>query len=75
MEALNIQREQSKYEQALAKYPTKLDDEEIKKEVANLLSEKVKENNTQEVKKLLLQEVSTLIMQHLAVVVSSVTPH
>ena len=53
MEALNIQREQSKYEQALAKYPTKLDDEEIKKEVTRLLSEKVEENNTLEVKKLL----------------------
>jgi len=53
MEALNIEREKSKYEQALDKYVTKLDDEQVKKEVANLLAEKTDENNTLEVKKLL----------------------
>jgi len=53
MEALNIQRERSKYDQALALYDTKLNDEQIKKEVANLLAEKVEENNTLKVKKLL----------------------
>lgn len=53
MEILNIKREQSKYEQALALYDTKLNDEQVKKEVTNLLAEKVEENNTLEVKKLL----------------------
>ena len=53
MEILNIKREQSKYEQALALYDTKLNDEQVKKEVNNLLAEKVEENNTLEVKKLL----------------------
>lgn len=43
----------SKYEQALAKYNTNLDDAQIKKEVTNLIAEKVEENNTIEVKKLL----------------------
>jgi len=41
----------SKYEQALAKYNTNLDDDQIKKEVNNLIAEKVEENNTLEVKK------------------------
>jgi len=43
----------SKYDQALAKYNTDLDDAQIKKEVNNLIAEKVEENNTLEVKKLL----------------------
>ena len=37
MEILNIKREQSKYDQALALYDTKLNDEQVQKEVANLL--------------------------------------
>lgn len=44
----------SKYESALAKYDTKLKDEEVRTRVADLIERKMAENNTEEVKKLLL---------------------
>ena len=44
---------QSKYEAALAKYQTRLDDAEIARKVAKIIEEKLPENNTPEVKKLL----------------------
>ncbi len=51
MEENNSQN--SKYEAALAKYPTKLDDAAIEARVAALIEEKVPANNTEEVKKFL----------------------
>lgn len=51
MEENNSQN--SKYEAALAKYPTALDDAAIEARVAALIEEKVPANNTQEVKKFL----------------------
>lgn len=44
---------QSKYEAALAKYNTALDDADIKAKVEKLIAEKTAENNTEEVKKFL----------------------
>ena len=44
---------QSKYDAALAKYNTRLDDAEIAAKVAQLIAEKVPGNNTEEVKKFL----------------------
>ena len=49
--------EQNKYEEALAKYNTNLNDEEIAKKVAQLIEEKVPENDTLEVKKFLMGSV------------------
>ena len=49
--------EQNKYEEALAKYNTALNDEEIAKKVAQLIEEKVAENDTLEVKKFLMGSV------------------
>lgn len=43
----------SKYEAALNKYDTELDDEKVASEVAQLIDRHVKENDTQEVKELL----------------------
>ena len=41
---------QSKYDAALAKYNTQLDDAEIAAQVARIIAEKVPANNTPEVK-------------------------
>ncbi len=49
--------EQNKYEEALAKYNTALNDEEIAKKVAQIIAEKIPENDTLEVKKFLLGSV------------------
>ena len=49
--------EQNKYEETLAKYNTALNDEEIAKKVAQLIEEKVAENDTLEVKKFLMGSV------------------
>ncbi len=49
--------EQNKYEEALAKYNTDLKDEEIAKKVAQLIEEKIAENDTLEVKKFLMGSV------------------
>ena len=49
--------EQNKYEEALAKYNTDLKDEEIANKVAQLIEEKVPENDTLEVKKFLMGSV------------------
>ena len=46
-------RNQDKYEAALAKYNTRIDDEQIAAKVARLIEEKVAANETQEVKKFL----------------------
>lgn len=42
---------QSKYDAALAKYNTRLDDAEIAAQVAKIIAEKVPANNTLDVKK------------------------
>ena len=49
--------ELNKYEETLAKYNTALNDEEIAKKVAQLIEEKVAENDTLEVKKFLMGSV------------------
>lgn len=51
------QLRQNKYEAALAKYDTALDDEEVKQAVAKIIAEKVPENDTVDVKKFLLGSV------------------
>ena len=54
--------ETSKYEQALSQYNTQLDDAKIAVQVAQLIEEKVAENDTPEVKKFLMGsiEITTL---------------
>ncbi len=47
----------SKYEEALAKYNTDIDDAEIREAVKKIISEKVPQNDTKEVKKFLLGSV------------------
>jgi len=49
--------ELSKYDQMLAKYNTKLNDEEVAQKVAKLIEEKVPENDTLEVKKFLMGSI------------------
>ena len=49
--------EQNKYEETLAKYNTAIKDEEIAKKVAQIIKEKVPENDTKEVKKFLMGSV------------------
>ncbi len=53
MENQNVKATESKYEEALKKYNTQLDDEAVKAKVARLIEEKVEANNTLEVKKFL----------------------
>ena len=48
-----MENNQNKYDAALAKYNTHLDDAEIAAQVAKMVAEKVPANNTEEVKKLL----------------------
>ena len=47
----NNESTQSKYDAALAKYNTNLNDAEVAAEVAGIIAEKVPANNTPEVKK------------------------
>lgn len=47
----------SKYEQALAKYKTDLDDDEIREKVKKIIAEKVHENDTPEVKRFLFGSI------------------
>lgn len=49
----HVHEEKSKYETALSKYNTNLNDEEVKAKVAEIIERKVPENNTEEIKKLL----------------------
>lgn len=49
----NNQEERSKYEEALAKYNTRIDDQEVKNKIERIIAEDVKKNDTKEVKKLL----------------------
>ena len=50
-------RQTSKYEQALSQYNTQLDDAKIAAQVAQLIEEKVAENDTPEVKKFLMGSI------------------
>ena len=52
-----ITEEQNKYEQALSLYPTDINDEEVKAQVARIMEEKVPQNNTEVVKRFLLGSV------------------
>ena len=47
----------SKYEEALRKYNTKIDDKEIKEAVKKIIIEKVHENDTLDVKKFLMGSI------------------
>ena len=49
--------ENNKYEQALSLYNCELDDKAVAKEVENLLSKHLEENNTKEVKRFLFNSV------------------
>ena len=49
--------ETSKYEQALSQYNTQLDDAKIAAQVAQLIEEKVAENDTPKVKKFLMGSI------------------
>jgi len=49
--------ELDKYQEVLAKYNTKLDDNEVAAKVAKIIAEKVPENNTTEVKKFLFGSI------------------
>jgi deoxyribose-phosphate aldolase len=53
----NVKKEQSKYEEALSKYNTDIDDTEVKAAVKKIIEEKVPQNDTLDVKKFLLGSV------------------
>ena len=52
---------QSKYDAALAKYNTQLDDAEIAAQAARIIAEKVPANNTPEVKKFLFNVLNEFL--------------
>ena len=53
----NVKKDQSKYEEALSKYNTIIDDAEVKDAVKKIIEEKVPQNDTLDVKKFLLGSV------------------
>ena len=55
--SLNVKKDQSKYEEALSKYNTDIDDAEVKAAVKKIIEEKVPQNDTLDVKKFLLGSV------------------
>ncbi|MDN5553748.1 deoxyribose-phosphate aldolase [Prevotella sp.] len=55
--SLNVKKDQSKYEEALSKYNTNIDDAEVKAAVKKIIEEKVPQNDTLDVKKFLLGSV------------------
>ena len=54
---LNVKKDQSKYEEALSKYNTNIDDAEVKAAVKKIIEEKVPQNDTLDIKKFLLGSV------------------
>lgn len=52
-----ITEQKSKYEQALEKYNTDIQDNEVKEAVKQIIAEKVSENDTPEVKKFLFGSI------------------
>ena len=57
LKRIRMELPKSKYDQALSKYNTLLDDEEIRQTVQKIIMEKVPENDTPEVKKFLMGSV------------------
>lgn len=57
LKRIRVELPKSKYDQALSKYNTILDDEEIRQTVQKIIMEKVPENDTPEVKKFLMGSV------------------
>lgn len=57
LKRIRMELPKSKYDQALSKYNTILDDEEIRQTVQEIIMEKVPENDTPEVKKFLMGSV------------------
>lgn len=57
LKKINENEKLSKYEEALAKYQTNIDDAQVREEVKKIIAEKVPENDTLEVKKFLLGSV------------------
>ena len=55
--SLNVKKDQSKYEEALSKYNTDINDAEVKAAVKKIIEEKVPQNDTLDVKKFLLGSV------------------
>ena len=53
----NVKKDQSKYEEALSKYNTDINDAEVKAAVKKIIEEKVPQNDTLDVKKFLLGSV------------------
>lgn len=57
LKKINENDKLSKYEEALAKYQTNIDDAQVREEVKKIIAEKVPENDTLEIKKFLLGSV------------------
>ena len=57
MSTENAKQSKSKYDEALAKYNTNIDDEQVKKAVRKIIEERVPENDTLEVKKFLMGSI------------------
>ena len=57
LKKINENEKLGKYEEALAKYQTNIDDAQVREEVKKIIAEKVPENDTLEVKKFLLGSV------------------
>ena len=57
MDQQNFQPGKSKYEEALSKYVTELDDAKVKEAVRKIIAEKVPENDTLDVKKFLMGSI------------------
>jgi deoxyribose-phosphate aldolase len=55
--SLNVKKDQSKYEEALSKYNTNIDDAVVKTAVKKIIEEKVPQNDTLDIKKFLLGSV------------------
>ena len=57
LKKINENEKMSKYEEALAKYQTNVDDAQVREAVKKIIAEKVPENDTLEIKKFLLGSV------------------
>ena len=67
----NNESTQNKYDAALAKYNTNLNDAEVAAEVAKIIEEKVPANNTPEVKKFLFNCIDPVSYTHLTLPTNS----
>ena len=57
LENQNAQQTPSKYEEALAKYNTNIDDQEVRDAVRKIIAEKVPENDNMDVKRFLFGSI------------------